>query len=170
MCSLLCNFLDSLLGPRQLVARNKEMKNYRREKSGNDTFLILACMLLKCSLLFSLVVRTELKTEPSRGNRALPHQKSICPIPHCDLWQLRSRCRTSKFAEQEKKPQLAPHGKQQRSAQLIRKVGIEKVDEPDLFNATRESRDFRWQLQTQQELPSGLDVVLARRFDLPPPA
>ena len=60
--------------------------------------------------------------------------------------------------------------KQQRSPQLIRKVGIEKVDEPDLLNATRESRDFRWQLQTQQELPSGLDVVLARRFDLPPPA
>ena len=169
MCSLLCNFLDSLLGPRQLVARNKEMKNYRRENLKRHLldFCVHASLVLST---FSLVVRTELKTEPSRGNRALPHQKSICPIPHCDLWQLRSRCRTSKFAEQEKKPQLAPHGKQQRSAQLIRKVGIEKVDEPDLFNARRESRDFRRQLQTQQELASGLDVVLARRFDLPPPA
>ena len=110
MCKLLCNFRDSLLGPRQLAARNKEMKNYRRENLKRHLldFCVHASLVLST---FSLVVRTELKTEPSRGNRALPHQKSICPIPHCDLWQLRSRCRTSKFAEQEKKPQLAPHGK-----------------------------------------------------------
>ena len=110
MCKLLCNFRDSLLGPRQLAARNKEMKNYRRENLKRHLldFCVHASLVLST---FSLVVRTELKTEPSRGNRALPHQKSICPIPHCDLWQLRSRCRTSKFAEQEKKPQLGPHEK-----------------------------------------------------------
>ena len=43
---LVCSFRDSLMGPRQLVARSKGKKNYRRETSGNDTLLILACMLL----------------------------------------------------------------------------------------------------------------------------
>ena len=48
----LCDMLCSWLGPRQLVARDKEKKQISKRKSGNDDILIFACYLLMCSLLF----------------------------------------------------------------------------------------------------------------------
>ena len=76
----LCDMLCSWLGPRQLVARDKEKKQISKRKSGNDNILIFACYLLMCSLLFSLVVRNELKTtNPREGTGPSPTRNIYLP-------------------------------------------------------------------------------------------
>ena len=75
--------LGSWLGHRLLVAKDKEKKNYRRENLETNCIFIFACYLLVCSLLFSFIVRNELKKKnPREGTGPSPTRNIYLAVPN----------------------------------------------------------------------------------------